>query len=161
MSEPITEATATATEGTETEQPTKPTETVDFWKQKAREQEKRAKENAEAAKRLSEIEESQKSESEKTAERVRLAEERAQALEFRATVAEIAGEAGIPAALLAGPEDRTPESVKDYAKALNEWAGGVKKQGNKVPREGINPPSSGGDDMRSFTNELFGRALQE
>lgn len=34
----------------------KPTETVDFWKGKAREQEKRAKENADAAKRLAELE---------------------------------------------------------------------------------------------------------
>ena len=36
-----------------------------------------------------------------------------------------------------------------------------KKTGNVVPREGTSPASSGGDDMRSFTNELFGRALQE
>lgn len=73
------EATTTETEATTTEQPatateTKPTETVDFWKQKAREQEKRAKENAEAAKRLAEIEEAQKSEAEKSADRLRAAE---------------------------------------------------------------------------------------
>lgn len=53
---------------------TKPTETVDFWKQKAREQEKRAKENADAAKRLAEIEDAQKSESEKVADRIAKAE---------------------------------------------------------------------------------------
>jgi len=154
MSETNTEATATETEGTEPEQQPKPTETVDFWKQKAREQEKRAKENAEAAKRLSEIEESQKSEAQKAAERVREAEQRAQALEFRATVAEIAGEAGVPASLLAGPEERTPESVKDYAKALSEWAAGVKKQGNRVPREG-NTPKAGEDDRRAFARSIF------
>ena len=34
----------------------KPTETVEFWKAKAREQEKRAKDNAAAATRLAEIE---------------------------------------------------------------------------------------------------------
>ena len=153
MSEPTAEAAATPADEAAEQQP-KPTETVDFWKGKAREQEKRAKENAEAARRLSEIEESQKSETEKAAQRVREAEERAQTLEFRATVAEIASEAGVPAKLLAGPEDRTADSVKDYAKALTEWAAGVKKQGNRVPREGNNP-SSGDDPMREFARNLF------
>jgi hypothetical protein len=75
MSEQTAEAAATGTEvkPNEQEQP-KPTETVDFWKQKAREQEKRAKDNADAAKRLAEIEESQKSESEKVADRIAKAE---------------------------------------------------------------------------------------
>jgi membrane protein involved in colicin uptake len=50
------------------EQP-KPTETVDFWKQKAREQENRAKSNAEAARRLAEIEDSQKTEQQRLADR--------------------------------------------------------------------------------------------
>lgn len=52
----------------------KPTETVDFWKAKARDQEKRAKENAAAAKRLAELEDAQKSEAEKAAERIAQAE---------------------------------------------------------------------------------------
>lgn len=75
MSEQTAEATATETEAkpNEQEQP-KPSETVDFWKQKAREQEKRAKDNADAAKRLAEIEDAQKSESEKTADRIAKAE---------------------------------------------------------------------------------------
>ena len=156
MSETNAEATATETEGTETEQQQpKPTETVDFWKQKAREQEKRAKENAKAAERLSEIEQSQKSEAEKAAERVREAEERAQALEFRATVGEIASDAGIPARLLAGPEERTAESVKEHAKALSDWAKGVKQTNNVVPREGNNPKPNGGGDLREFARSVF------
>lgn len=57
----------------EPEQP-KPTETVDFWKQKAREQEARAKANAEAAKKLAEFEESQKSEQQRIADRAAAAE---------------------------------------------------------------------------------------
>lgn len=67
------EATETETEATEQQgsEQTKPTETVDFWKQKAREQEKRAKENAAAAQRLAEIEQEQKSEAEKAADRLR------------------------------------------------------------------------------------------
>jgi len=67
----------------------KPTETVDFWKQKAREQEGRAKANAEAAKRLAEIEDAQKSEAQKNADALtaaqRAAEEsKAEALRYRA-----------------------------------------------------------------------------
>lgn len=67
------EATATETAATaqETVATPKPTETVEFWKAKAREQEKRAKDNAKAAERLAEIEESQKSEAEKSADRIR------------------------------------------------------------------------------------------
>jgi hypothetical protein len=45
-----------------------PAETVEFWKQKAREQEKRAKDNADAAKRLAALEDAQKSEAEKVAD---------------------------------------------------------------------------------------------
>ncbi len=59
---------------------TKPTETVDFWKDKAREQEKRAKANADAAKRLADIEESQKTESQKAAERLTAAESQTAAM---------------------------------------------------------------------------------
>lgn len=83
MSENSTEQ-ATATEATEnttetTESPA-PTETVEFWKSKAREQEKRAKENAAAAKRVKEIEDASKSEQERAAERATAAEQRAQEL---------------------------------------------------------------------------------
>jgi hypothetical protein len=82
MAEDDPQDTATESKGTpevtpeviEQEPEKKPTETVDFWKSKAREQEKRAKDNADAAKRLSEIEDAQKSEAEKAAERIAKAE---------------------------------------------------------------------------------------
>jgi membrane protein involved in colicin uptake len=66
----------------------KPTETVEFWKQQARENEKRAKANADAAKRLEQIEEANQSEAEKAAKRLAQAEQdataaRAEALRFR------------------------------------------------------------------------------
>lgn len=69
------EETETVTEEPQ-EQPEdpKPTETVDFWKSKAREQEKRAKDNAAAAKRLAELEEAQKTEDQKREDRVKAAE---------------------------------------------------------------------------------------
>lgn len=76
-----TEATENTTETTEaTETAQTPTETVEFWKSKAREQEKRAKENAAAAKRVKEIEDASKSEQERAAERATAAEQRAEEL---------------------------------------------------------------------------------
>lgn len=74
MSDEITETETVTEEPQEHEQETKPTETVEFWKTKAREQEKRAKDNAAAAKRLAELEDAQKSESEKVADRISKAE---------------------------------------------------------------------------------------
>jgi membrane protein involved in colicin uptake len=66
----------------------KPTETVEFWKAQARENEKRAKANADAAKRLEQIEEANQTEAEKAAKRLAQAEKdaaeaRAEALRFR------------------------------------------------------------------------------
>lgn len=83
MSENSTEqvaATETVETTTETSEAPAPTETVEFWKSKAREQEKRAKENAAAAKRVKEIEDASKSEQERAAERASAAEQRAQEL---------------------------------------------------------------------------------
>lgn len=139
---------------TEAEQP-KPTETVDFWKQKAREQEKRAKENSDAAKRLAEIEEAGKTELEKATGRVTAAETerddaRAEALRLR-----IAVEHGI------GLEDadlfltgRDEESLRAQAKRLSEREASSKKQGNVVPREGSTPTAAANDE-RTFVRELF------
>lgn len=93
MSEQTQEPQVTATE---TQAPTEPapdapksTDTVDFWKQKAREQESRAKSNADAAKRLSEIEDAQKSEVQRLADRQSAAERerdeaRAESLRYKA-----------------------------------------------------------------------------
>lgn len=74
---------------------TKPTETVEFWKQKAREQETRAKANSTAAERLKEIEDAQKSAEERAAEALTAAEKRAQEAEGRALRLEIASEKGL------------------------------------------------------------------
>lgn len=51
-----------------------PTETVEFWKRKAREQEKRAKSNADAADKLKQLEDEQKSEIQKATDRASEAE---------------------------------------------------------------------------------------
>lgn len=153
MSETPAEASATETEVTEP----KPSETVDFWKQKAREQEKRAKDNAEAAKRLAEIEQAQRTAEERAAERVAAAEKRAAELEAKAIRGEVSGETGVPAALLAGPEDGTAESVKAYAAALQAWAtdkGTKPQQGLHIVNPGQRPGSE--PDKDAMARTFFG-----
>ncbi|MFN2346752.1 MAG: hypothetical protein ABR616_13700, partial [Dermatophilaceae bacterium] len=135
--------------------------TVEFWKQKAREQEKRAKDNATAAKRLAEIEEQSKSAEEKAAERLAAAERRATEIEARANRAEIAATTGVPVEILAGPKDTSPEAVAEFAatvKAHFERTDTQRKQHNNIaPREGTTP-QAGTDDMREFTRNLFASA---
>jgi hypothetical protein len=155
MSETTAEPTATdaPAENDKTEQ--KPTETVEFWKQKAREQEKRAKENSKAAERLAEIENANKTEAEKAAARIAeleadAASARVEALRFR--VASEYGIDGEKAELLLTGSDE--ETMKKQAEALRQESDTRKKQGNQVPREGTNPQPSG-DEMRDFTTRLF------
>lgn len=97
MSEATVETQAPATEAGEHETPTqpKPTETVEFWKQKAREQEARAKANADAATKLNQLEESTKSEAQKLAERAEVAERRVAEVEAHALRLEVAAEKGL------------------------------------------------------------------
>lgn len=75
-----------------------PTDTVEFWKQKSREQEARAKANADAAKELEKIKEGQKTEAEKIAEASRkaaedAAEARAETARWKAAAANRVSEA--------------------------------------------------------------------
>lgn len=162
--QPITpEATATAAEGTEQEatDDTKPTETVEFWKSKAREQEKRAKDNAQAAKRLAEIEEAQKSDAQKAADALAKAEERIKVAESKALSLTIATEHKLgaeDAALLAALPDE--DSMRAFAERLAGQVAEQKKQGNRVPKEGTTTTTSpnGDDDMREFARDLFERA---
>ena len=160
MSEQTAEATATETEATEqqAEQQQKPSETVDFWKQKAREQEKRAKENADAAKRLAEIEESQKSETQKTADRIKQLETEAQSARRDALRFKVASEFGIASEraelLLTGSDE---ETMRRQAEALKGESDERKKTGNRVPREGRTSSTSGDDEIREFARGLFKR----
>lgn len=109
-------------EGSEQEAPNaeqqKPTETVEFWKAKAREQEKRAKENADAAKRLGEIEDASKTELQKANERAEQAERRAAEFESMALRSDVAASKGVPAAGLTGT---TREELEASADALIAW----------------------------------------
>lgn len=158
-----TEATATAaTEETPTpseEQP-KPTETVDFWKQKAREQEKRAKDNADAAKRLAEIEDAQKSEAEKTADRIAKAD-----AEVASVPSKVAAELRTHlVALHEIDEDDAelfltatePELLLKQVTRLVGQSGKRKKNGNVVPNEGKTTPTPAADAKREFLREITG-----
>ena len=153
------EAAATETEAS-TEQPDqpKPSETVDFWKQKAREQEKRAKENASAAQRLAEIEQSQKSEAEKAADRIKQLEGEAESARRDALRFKVASEFGIATEraelLLTGSDE---ETMRRQAEALKGESDERKKQGNRAPSEGAVTPTSAGDD-REFVRQLFASA---
>lgn len=138
----------------------KPTDTVEFWKQKAREQEKRAKDNAGAAKELAEIREAQKSDAEKANDRVAKAE--AEAASVPSKVAE-ALKGHLIELHQFDEEDAElfltatePELLKKQVSRLLERNGTRKK--NIVTREGVNPNAkSAPDDMREFTRQLFGR----
>lgn len=157
MSDQPADATATDAPATDQQQPEaqpKPTETVDFWKQKAREQEKRAKENADAARRLSEIEDANKTEVQKAAERLSEAEKRAAEAEARVLRRDIAIENKLTADDAALLDTITDEAAMRLL--AERLAGPEKAKTNHVPREGNNPRPDD-DGMRTFARNLFAR----
>lgn len=132
----------------------KPSETLDFWKAKAREQEKRAKDNAAAAKRLAELEEANKSEAQKADDelanlKARLAE--AESLNLRAAKA---AAAGVPVELITASDEA---GIDAQVKALVAWRADERKSGNHVPNEGRTSNSPKTDPMREVARQLFGR----
>lgn len=165
MSEQTAEATATETEATEQAEQPKPTETVDFWKAKAREQEKRAKENAAAAKRLGDLEEAQKSEAEKSADRIAKAEAEVAGVPAKVSDAlrtYLVDLHKIPSEdaelfLTATEPDLMLKQVTRLLARSDEQIAAQKKVGNHAPREGTNP-QPGNDEMRGFVRQMFDRA---
>lgn len=152
MSEQVAEAAETVTDAA------KPTETVDFWKQKAREQEKRAKDNAGAATRLAEIEQASKSETEKSADRIRQLETQIQgaqrdALRFRVASKYQIGDEDADLFLTASDE----ETLKKQAERLTARSDERKKQGNVVPKEGTASTHTGDDTNREFLRSVLNR----
>jgi hypothetical protein len=156
MSEPNAEASATETPAESTDQQPKPTETVEFWKQKAREQEKRAKENADAAKRLTEIEDAQKSEAQKAADRIAALEKELTTSHLAALRARVQAKHGIDDEdadlFLTGSDEAT---LTRQAERLAGRSDERKKQGNHAPREGANQSTSKSGDEREFVRSLF------
>jgi outer membrane PBP1 activator LpoA protein len=132
---PAPDADATPASEADTTTP-KPTETVDFWKQKAREQEKRAKDNAEAAKRLSELEESQKTESQRLTERADTEYKRAQDAEAKLLRYEVAAETGVPATALKFLTGSSREEIEASAKDVLDLIGNAGKP--RTPKPDLN-----------------------
>lgn len=150
---PATPATGDPQEPTET-QP-KPTETVDYWKQRSRENETKAKANADAAKRLAEIEESQKTEAQKTADRLAAAEKdaanaRSEALRLRIASRFQIGDEDADL-FLTGADEAT---LTKQAERLTARETERKKQGNHVSREGTQT-SAATSDERELARTLF------
>ncbi len=99
-------------------EPPKPTETVDFWKQKAREQEGRAKSNADAAKKLKEIEDRDLSELDKAKRDAEQATTRLTEYERTNLRQRVALEKGLPASLVNRLQGATEDEVSADADAL-------------------------------------------
>ena len=160
MSEQPTEGAATEPQATNDaesqDEQQKPTETVEFWKQKAREQEKRAKDNATAAKRLAEIEDAQKSAEQKASEALSAAEQRAAQAEARALRRDVALEHKLTAEDAALLDSITDEdAMRALAVRLAQSEVERKKSGNHAPREG-NTPAPGSSPDRETVRTLFG-----
>ena len=154
---------AEATENTEQPAATpKPTETVDFWKQKAREQEKRAKENATAAQRLAELEDAQKTAEQKANDKLAELTAKEAALAAKEARADVSAATGYPAAILAGPEDSTPEAITAYAELLNAHmeAAGRPRAPKPDPNQGRPGGAAAPTTADSFA-EFFQRNLPE
>ena len=115
MSEPTPEATETDAP----EIPTvDPTETVEFWREQARKQEKRAKENASAAKRLGEIDEANKTAEQRSTDALAAAEKRAIDAESRLARADVAAAKGLPPSLAVRLVGTTREELEADADEL-------------------------------------------
>lgn len=91
--------------------------------EESRKWEKRAKDNAKAQEELDRLRTERMSDDEKAAERLRLAEERADRLEREVNIAKIASVAGVPVEVLAGPESNSVEDLSAYATVLSAWKG--------------------------------------
>lgn len=151
--EDTTAATAESdTEDSQDQSPTpkKPTETVEFWKAKARDNEKRAKENSDAAKRLKELEDAQKTELQREREAREAAEKAAAELraerELTQIRAQVSKSTGIPAEVLRG---NTQEEIEDHAQSLKALLPEPRKPG-QVPAEGRTVSTGSGDPAQQF-----------
>jgi hypothetical protein len=156
MTEP---SPATPETGTEQNQPEpeaqpKPTETVDFWKQKAREQEKRAKENATAAQRLAELEAANLTELEKAQKTANEALARLAEFEQTTLRQKVALSKGLPVELVDRLRGANEDELAADADALLALVSERKKNGNHVPREGATT-TSGDSDERAVARALF------
>ncbi|MGY2019392.1 hypothetical protein [Nocardia gipuzkoensis] len=159
MPDTTTEATGMETEETTSnEQEQKPAETVEHWRTKSREWEKRAKAGAAAIKELEAIKESQKSDAEKAADKIKAAE--AETAAIPAKVADALREHLVKLHQI-DPEDaelfltaNDPELLLKQADRLVGQSGKRAKR-NHVPREGQTPARGEDDSLRDFARGVF------
>jgi hypothetical protein len=137
----------------------KPTETVDFWKRKAREQEDRAKANADAAKRLKEIEDRDLSELQKAQRDREEALARLQEVEREAIRNRVALAKGLPAEIAATLNGSNEDELAAHADRLIAWRG---NQPPPTPRpdpgQGARPTSPDQEadiEYQQFAKQLF------
>jgi hypothetical protein len=152
----------TATETVEPDAAPKPTETVEFWKQKAREQEKKAKENVAARLELDELKKAQLSEAEKYAaerDEARKEAERNAAEARRWRVAARNGISDEDAELFLTGSDE--ETLNRQAERFKELMGKPSK-GTVVPGIGNqpNPPSIADQIQAAEASGDFQLAIQ-
>lgn len=160
--QPAGQQPATPTEDGSSNSSTGETETVDYWKSRARQHEQRAKDNAAAAKRLAEIEDAQKTEAQRAAEALATERKRADEAAREALSLRIATEHHLgaeDAELLAGLPDE--DAMRKLAKRLEAQAAGNGEQSQQEapPRVGYgvdhsktqsSPPPSDDDAARAF-----------
>lgn len=114
-----------------------------------------AKANADAAKKLADIEEAQKTAEQKAAERLAEAEKKAAEAEAKMALATVAGESGVPADILNGPEDRTPEGLQAFADKITAYVGAA-----TAPRTPKPDPNQGRQISPALsTADMFAAAL--
>jgi small-conductance mechanosensitive channel len=101
----------------------KPTETVEFWKQKAREQETRAKANADAARKLQEIEDRDLSELDRAKKQAAESAAELESLRRTSLQQQVALDKGIPADLVSALNGSTVEELAAHADRLLAWRG--------------------------------------
>ncbi|WP_025353372.1 hypothetical protein [Nocardia nova] len=136
----------------------KPTETVDFWKDKSRQWEKRAKEGASAAKELAAIKESQKSDAEKAADKLAAAQSEVDSIPAKVAASlrdHLVSLHSIPA-----DQAELYLTAADPELLLKQVAGLVdmgKRKSNRVPREGQATTKTADDQMAEFAAGLFGK----
>lgn len=151
--------TESATENVEQPEAPKPTETVEFWKQKAREQEKKAKENAQARMELDDLKAAQLSNEERlAAERDQAVAERDQAMTdlLRWKVATRFGIADEDVELfLLGTDE---ETLTRQAERLAERTAAKPANGLHVPAEGRKStvPALNSDDLENALRRKLG-----
>lgn len=139
----------------------KPTETVDFWKAKAREQEKRAKENADAVAELAKIKESQKSEAEKAADRLRELESEAASAKQEAARFKVAAKFAISDDFIDFLTGEDEEVLTEQAKKLSKIAedAGKPRAPKPDPNQGraATLNASTADQFAAAFNDAFNR----